>query len=100
MVVFSTLVLMTLLLVLTLLAFLARRLRLMDFDLFGKLLLNFRKVLVGFSVVLVLSAEKTLERALELRRSLRFWLRWLFVLLVLLETLKFVLSTRSSLGRG
>jgi hypothetical protein len=95
----STALLMTGLLLLTLLTLLARRLSVVDLDLFGKLLLNFWQVLVGLSVVLVLSAEQALEGADKLRRSLGLWLR-LLLLFVLLEALKFVLSARCSLGRG
>ena len=39
----------------------ARRLSLVNLNLFGKLLLDFWEILVGLSIVLVLSIEKTLE---------------------------------------
>lgn len=89
----------TVLSVLTLFSLFARWLCLVDHNLLGKLLLEIREVLVSLSVVLVLSAQKTLKRPDKFGRSLRLGL-WLLILFVLLKTFEFVLGSGCTFGRG
>lgn len=84
---------------LTRFSFFTRRLRFVDLNLLSKLLLELRQVLVCLSIVLILSTQKTLQRANELRRAFSLRLR-LFLLSILLEALKLILSARGTFCRS